>query len=170
MICILIALLLPTLANLRITLKFRTSFWLVYKRSQSHPSYRKCIHTSSLCCSTLVLSCITCSRGRGWGTGREEEGVEGGFLMSRPLMSKLLLRYLSDRMPQESWNNVVPQQQRMECVCVCMGGGVWEGRKSVSGLPSFNNAAAPQSVLLWRGYCSHSLNSVHRRRLGRGGV
>lgn len=51
-----------------------------------------------------------------------------GPLMSWPLRSKLPRHYLSHWMPQESWNNLVPQQQKMHkrkeqefvCVCVCV--------------------------------------------------
>lgn len=59
-----------------------------------------------------------------------------GLFMSWPLMSKLLHHCLSPWMPQESWNNLVRQQQKRhkskerECVSVCVsvGGGkkcVW---------------------------------------------
>lgn len=56
----------------------------------------------------------------------------------------------------------------LPCVRACVWDreGVGKEERSVSGLRSFNNAAATQSVPLWREHCSRSLGSMHRRRLG----
>lgn len=96
--------------------------------------------------------------------------------MSRPPTSKLHRRCFSSWMPQESRNNLVQQKKNRKkqkknkrgtkgkrarvSLCVCRGG------RSVSGVPSFNNAAATQSVLLWWEYCSLGPSSMHRRRQG----
>lgn len=96
--------------------------------------------------------------------------------MSRPPTSKPHRRCFSSWMPQESRNNLVQQKPQKKqkkknkrgtkgkrarvSLCVCRGG------RSVSGVPSSNNAAATQSVLLWWEYCSLGPSSMHRRRLG----